>query len=364
MIYALIIFILSFILTALALPQILLVSYHKKLFDKPEARKQHRTPSSRLGGSCFVPILFFTVSLMGAVIIKLEPEIYLQAYTDSLSCTTFFAAGLILVYMMGLMDDLVGLGYKRKFLVQVLGALMLWLSGVGINSLGGLFGITAIPYWLSLPLTLLFVVYITNAINLIDGIDGLASGLGILGLLLFVLFSIFEFHLLNLLLFSAMLGILLPFWYYNVYRRRRRNFKLFMGDGGSLSLGYVLAYGALIFMHRYPNFDPWSSGYALTALAAFVVPCFDIVRVMMVRATSGKSLFLPDRNHVHHKMMQAGFSPLHSMYLLVLLSLGFILLNALLVPYLAPTWVLLVDLVVWCLFHLLLNRRIRSRVSS
>jgi UDP-GlcNAc:undecaprenyl-phosphate GlcNAc-1-phosphate transferase len=362
MIYAILIFVLSFLLTMLSLPQILLVSYQKKLFDKPEARKQHRTPSSRLGGFCFVPVLFFSVSLLGAVIIKLEPDTYLRTYTDSLSCMTFFAAGLILVYMMGLMDDLIGLGYKRKFVVQILGALMLWLAGVGINSLGGLFGITDVPYWMSLPLTLLFVVYITNSVNLIDGIDGLASGLGILALALFVVFSSVQmFHLLNLLLFSSMLGILLPFWYYNVYRRRRRNFKLFMGDGGSLSLGYVLAYGLLIYMHRYSQFDPWSSGQALIGLAAFVVPCFDIVRVMLVRARAGKSMFLPDRNHVHHKMMRAGFTPLRSMYLLVLLSLGFILLNTLLVRFLAPTWVLLADIFAWCLFHWLLNRRIRRR---
>lgn len=363
MIYAILIFVLSFLLTMLSLPQILLVSYRKKLFDKPEARKQHRTPSSRLGGFCFVPVLFFSVSLMGAVIIKLEPDTYLSTYTDSLSCITFFAAGLILVYMMGLLDDLVGLGYKRKFVVQILGALMLWLAGVGINSLGGLFGITDIPYWLSLPLTLLFVVYITNAVNLIDGIDGLASGLGILALALFVVFSSLKFHLLNLLLFSSMLGILLPFWYYNVCRRRRRNFKLFMGDGGSLSLGYVLAYGLLIYMHRYSQFDPWASGQALIGLAAFVVPCFDIVRVMLVRARAGKSMFLPDRNHVHHKMMRAGFSPLCSMYLLVLLSLGFILLNILLVRFMSATWVVISDLVVWCLFHYLLNRRIHARTA-
>ena len=84
MIYAILIFVLSFLLTMLSLPQILLVSYRKKLFDKPEARKQHRTPSSRLGGFCFVPVLFFSVSLMGAVIIQLEPDTYLSTYTDSL----------------------------------------------------------------------------------------------------------------------------------------------------------------------------------------------------------------------------------------------------------------------------------------
>lgn len=359
MIYAIIIFILSLALTSLALPQILLLSYQKKLFDKPEARKQHRMPSSRLGGATFVPVLFFCFSLVGAIVLKFESATYLTAYTEALSRIAFFAAGLILVYIMGVMDDLIDLGYKRKFLVQILGALMLWLSGVGINSLGGLLGIGDIPYWASLPLTLLFVVYVTNAFNLIDGIDGLASGLGILALVLFVLFSVQRFHLLNLLLFSSMLGILLPFWYYNVYRRRRRNFKLFMGDGGSLSLGYVLAYGILIFIHRYPDADPWENGQAMTGLAAFMLPCFDIVRVMLVRARAGKSMFLPDRNHIHHKMMRAGFSPLCSMYLLVLFSLFFILLNALLVPFLASTWIFLIDLAVWLLYHFLLNRRIR-----
>lgn len=364
MLYAIIIFCISFLFTAISLPQILLVSFHKKLFDKPEARKQHRTPSSRLGGSCFVPVLFFSVSLLGGCLIKLESVSYLSAYTDSLACMGFFAAGLILVYIMGLLDDLVGLGYKRKFLVQILGALMLWLAGVGINSLGGLFGITDIPYWLSLPLTLLFVVYITNAVNLIDGIDGLASGLGAVALILFVYFSYRHFHLLNLLLFSSMLGIVLPFWYYNVYRRKKRNFKLFMGDAGSLSLGYILAYGLLIFMHRRPDNDPWADHTALTVLAAFIVPCFDIVRVMLVRYRAGKGLFLPDRNHIHHKLLRAGLSPLQAMYVLVAFSLTFVALNALLGSFWAPTWVFLADVAVWLLFHAVLNRRLRILESQ
>ena len=304
MLYAVLIFIISFLFTVISLPQILLVSYQKKLFDKPEARKQHRTPSSRLGGSCFVPVLFFSLFLVGSCIIKLESLAYLSAYTESLSHMGFFGAGLVLVYIMGLLDDLIGLGYKRKFLVQIFGALMLWMAGVGLNSLGGLFGITEISKWVSLPLTILFVVYITNAVNLIDGIDGLASGLGVVALLLFAYFSAHHFHLLNLLLFSSMLGIMLPFWYYNVYRRRQRNFKLFMGDAGSLSLGYVLSYGLLIFMHRYPDCDPWAEGTSLIALAAFIVPCFDIVRVMLVRYRAGKGLFLPDRNHIHHARPQ------------------------------------------------------------
>lgn len=363
MLYAVLIFIISFLFTVISLPQILLVSYQKKLFDKPEARKQHRTPSSRLGGSCFVPVLFFSLFLVGSCIIKLESLAYLSAYTESLSHMGFFGAGLVLVYIMGLLDDLIGLGYKRKFLVQIFGALMLWMAGVGLNSLGGLFGITEISKWVSLPLTILFVVYITNAVNLIDGIDGLASGLGVVALLLFAYFSAHHFHLLNLLLFSSMLGIMLPFWYYNVYRRRQRNFKLFMGDAGSLSLGYVLSYGLLIFMHRYPDCDPWAEGTSLIALAAFIVPCFDIVRVMLVRYRAGKGLFLPDRNHIHHKLLRAGLKPLCVMYVLVAFSLLFVGLNVLLAPLCAPTWVFLADVAVWLLFHAILNRRL-SRMSA
>ena len=169
-------FVVALALGLILIPRILLISYKKKLFDIPDARKVHTVPVPRLGGLSFFPAVLIAVTLgIGAKAMfgPADDVILTKDYVEIL----FILAGLAMLYLVGEADDLVGVGYKAKFVVQIVASCLMVLSGTWLHSLWGLFGIYELPEWIGMPLTVAIVVYITNAINLIDGIDGLASGL-------------------------------------------------------------------------------------------------------------------------------------------------------------------------------------------
>lgn len=148
---------------------------------------------------------------------------------------------LFILYLIGMMDDLIGVRYRSKFVVQILCGILLVISGLCFDNLYGLFGIYVIPYYIGVPFTVFVIVYILNAINLIDGIDGLASGLSIIS---FLAFSCMFIHLqwwMYAFISLAAFSVLLPFFYYNVYGKIYRGRKIFMGDTGSLTIGMLLA---------------------------------------------------------------------------------------------------------------------------
>ena len=142
----------------------------------------------------------------------------------------FLFVGMTLLYLVGVCDDLVGVGYRYKFAVQIVSALLLVLSGNWFGSLGGLFGVYSVPAWVGIPVTVFIVVYITNAINLIDGIDGLASGLCSIALSVLSVIFFIRMQYVYALLAICTLGVLMPFWCYNVFGNANRGHKLFMGD--------------------------------------------------------------------------------------------------------------------------------------
>ena len=141
----------------------------------------------------------------------------------------FLFVGMTLLYLVGVCDDLVGVGYRYKFAVQIAAAFLLVLSGNWFDSFGGLFGIYSVPVWVGVPFTVFIVVYITNAINLIDGIDGLASGLCCIALSVLSVIFFLRGQYVYALLAICTLGILMPFWCYNVFGNANRGHKLFMG---------------------------------------------------------------------------------------------------------------------------------------
>ena len=155
------------------IPRILVISHKKRLYDVPDARKVHTMPVPRLGGLSFFPVILMSMFLV------IGFRLYFwDMDTSSLSFNMlyeylFLFVGMTLLYLVGVCDDLVGVGYRYKFAVQIAAALLLVLSGNWFDSLGGLFGIYTVPALLGVPVTVFAVVYVTNAINLIDGIDGL-----------------------------------------------------------------------------------------------------------------------------------------------------------------------------------------------
>ena len=349
------------------IPRILVISHKKRLYDVPDARKVHTMPVPRLGGLSFFPVILMSMFLV------IGFRLYFwDMDTSSLSFNMlyeylFLFVGMTLLYLVGVCDDLVGVGYRYKFAVQIAAAFLLVLSGNWFDSFGGLFGIYSVPVWVGVPFTVFIVVYITNAINLIDGIDGLASGLCCIALSVLSVIFFLRGQYVYALLAICTLGILMPFWCYNVFGNANRGHKLFMGDAGSLTLGYVISF-LIIHMSVTNEVSPiLSNPYMVIAFSTVLVPLLDVIRVVLHRLREHKNPFLPDKNHFHHKLLRTGMRVRMVMVCIIAISAFFILLNSSLAWRVDITYLFFLNLFCWSILHVGLNgliRRNRERKES
>ena len=353
---------LAVVLGMVIIPRILVISHKKRLYDIPDARKVHTTPIPRLGGLSFFPVILMSLFLvMGLYLYMDNPDLSGLSF-GMLYEFLFLFVGMTLLYLVGVCDDLVGVGYRYKFLVQILAAALLTLSGNWLGSLGGLLGVYAIPAWVGVPLTLFVVVYITNAINLIDGIDGLASGLCCIALSVLGLVFLYVHQPIYALLAICTFGVLIPFWCYNVFGNAKRGHKLFMGDAGSLTLGYVLSFLVIRLSVSEQASPSGPNPYMVVAFSTVLVPLFDVVRVVLHRRLrERKNPFLPDKNHFHHKLLRTGMRVRMVMVTILLVSMFFIGLNILLAWRMNVTLLVIINIVCWSLLHLTINVFIRRR---
>ena len=349
------------------IPRILVISHKKRLYDVPDARKVHTMLVPRLGGLSFFPVILMSMFLV------IGFRLYFwDMDTSSLSFNMlyeylFLFVGMTLLYLVGVCDDLVGVGYRYKFAVQIAAALLLVLSGNWFDSFGGLFGIYSVPVWVGVPFTVFIVVYITNAINLIDGIDGLASGLCCIALSVLSVIFFLRGQYVYALLAICTLGILMPFWCYNVFGNANRAHKLFMGDAGSLTLGYVISF-LIIHMSVTNEVSPTlSNPYMVIAFSTVLVPLLDVIRVVLHRLREHKNPFLPDKNHFHHKLLRTGMRVRVVMVCIIAISAFFILLNSSLAWRVDITYLFFLNLFCWSILHVGLNgliKRNRERKES
>lgn len=352
------VFILSVLLGMILIPNILLISYKKKLFDEPDERKVHSVPIPRLGGLSFFPVILITLCLVMGIYYCMGFSLDNISSHQTLYEFLFLTVGCMLLYLVGVTDDLIGVGYRYKFVVQILTAFLLVFSGNWINSLGGLFGIYDVPAWFGKPFTILVIVYITNAINLIDGIDGLASGLCSIALASLGGLLLLKHEYIYGLLALATLGVLIPFWFYNVFGNAKRGHKLFMGDAGSLTLGYILSFLVIHLSVVEPEKGAPNPDMVI-AFSTLLVPLLDVVRVVLHRLRNGKSPFLPDKNHIHHKLLRTGMRIRVILSTILGLSVFFIVINTFLVDRLNITLLLLLDIVLWTAIQLFINQGIK-----
>lgn len=345
--YLILAFVISVFIARMLIPRILLISMRKKLFDIPDSRKVHNKAIPRLGGVSFFPTVLFTFCFIYAVRL-LEGDGVASVYAcHLLPELLLFACGMTLLYLTGIADDLVGVRYRQKLAIQVICASFFPLSGLWLNNLYGLFGIHALDPCIGMPFTVLSIVFITNAINLIDGIDGLASGLSSVSLLIFTFLFIDKGLWSYAMLSVATFGVLVPFFYYNVFGSAERSRKIFMGDTGSLTLGYTLSFLAIKYSQVNPDVTSYTEGAFVIAFSTLIIPAFDVVRVVMVRAREGRNPFEPDKNHIHHKLLAIGLSPRKAMLALLCMSCAFSAVNILLMPYVNNTVMLVADIMVW-----------------
>lgn len=358
-------FVSAVILGRIIIPNILIISLRKRLFDVPDERKVHKRPIPRLGGVTFFPVILFSLCVFTAVRLMTGHGPADTSTTDLVCEFLFLTGGLTLLYIVGIADDLIGVRYRKKFLVQIISAAMFPLSGLYINNFYGLFGIYLIPAEVGIPLTMLLVVFITNAINLIDGIDGLASGLSMVALLVFgVLFVHFRMWSYAMLAFVTV-GVIIPFFSYNVFGSADLGRKIFMGDTGSLTLGYILSF----FVIKYCMYEPdmlltMKTSPVLVSFSVLMVPCLDVIRVVLRRARNKRSLFMPDKTHIHHKFLAMGFSPRRALVTIQLMSACFCAFTIVAILYMNNTLVFVIDVVVWTLLNLWFDHVISKRKNE
>ena len=356
-------FLVSVFLGRIIIPNILIISLRKRLFDQPDGRKVHNRPIPRLGGVTFFPVIVFTFAVVTALRVMANNISY-EVFTPTMACEfLFLIAGLTLLYIIGIADDLVGVRYRKKFLVQIISASLFPVAGLYINNFYDLFGINFIPAYIGYPLTVLLVVFITNAINLIDGIDGLASGLSMVALVIFgVIFMHYSLWNFAILAFICV-GVIVPFFAYNVFGNADKGRKIFMGDTGSLTLGYIISFFVIKYCMYVPGEDMQAYGSpVVVAFSVLLVPCLDVVRVVLKRARMGHPLFMPDKNHIHHKFLDMGFTPRKALITIQLMSAAFCAFSFVAVRYMDNTLVFVIDVVVWTLLNIWFNKIINKRL--
>jgi len=336
----------SFIITFLAVPIIIQISKLKKLYDVPDERKVHTQPIPSLGG----------VGIFGGFL--LASLLSISIYTNP-EFQYYFAAAFV-IFFLGLKDDLVVLTATKKFIGQVIAtSILIHLGGLRITSMHGLFGINELPEAFSMALTYLTIIVVINSFNLIDGIDGLAGSLGLLTMLVFgVYFFAIDMPAYALLSF-AMAGSLIAFLIFNNNPAR-----IFMGDSGSLMVGLVNSILVIKFISYADSPTvafPVASSVAV-GFAILIVPLLDTLRVFSIRMFGGRSPFTPDRNHVHHLLLDRGFGHTSITVCCVGLNIFFILL-AYTCRSLGPTNLMIMMLVIafTCLI-LLYNRKARVKL--
>lgn len=347
-------------LSNFVLPRISLVAFKKRLFDSVNCRKIHTAHIPRLGGLAFFPCI--TVTILSLILWhNFWEKSNLLGNSQSIQLASI-VCGLFMVYLMGMMDDLIGVRYRSKFIVQIICSFILIGSHLYIDTLGGLFGITSLPLYISLPFTILLIVYILNAINLIDGIDGLASGLSIIAFLAFgTIFIKLSWWLYAYMSFAA-LGVLLPFFYYNVFGKSKKGRKLFMGDTGSLTIGMLLAVMAIKLSKADLDKDVLLPNAIVLAFSFLIVPLLDVVRVVLHRIREKKSPFLPDKNHIHHKFIALGMTQRQAMISIVSISLLYAFFNIIMIHYCNITLLFSLDILTWTIMHCIITYKINKLI--
>lgn len=290
-------FLIACFLSIISIPIIINLSNLLHLTAKPGFRSSHETETPTLGG-----IAIFASTLI-AYFLWPHAENIVDANLISLSIT-----GVIILFFLGLKDDILALDSTKKLLVQICASLILIAMGnFKVNNFYGIFGVHEIPDFFSIPLTVFVFIAIINAINLIDGIDGLAGGISLIAGVGFGSWFILNNHFSFGCIAFAMSGSLLGFLRFNFSKTS----KIFMGDTGSLIVGYLISMFAVEFLALNVNYNNERSSYfnaPIIVMVLLIVPIFDTLRVFIVRIVKGGSPFVADRNHMHHILIDSGLN--------------------------------------------------------
>ena len=311
LIYLLISFFLALVVSLYTIPVVIRVSRTLKLFDNPCERSSAKSPIPTLGGiAIFLGFVF--ASTIG--LSKFEIPKFSYILTAS-----------ILIFFVGLKDDILNLPWKKKLIAQIIVAsLIIFFGDIHFTNLHGFGGIGEMSEILGALLTLFVMIVIINAFNLMDGIDGLAAGLSMMAALVFCIWFFISGHYDYAIISIALVGAIAGFFYFNAYGKEN---KIFMGDTGSLVLGTIMS--VIVIQFNEFNIDqtlPYAIASApAVSIGILIYPLADTLRVFIIRALQFKSPFTADKNHLHHRLLTLGFSHLQATYTIVSVNILFLI---------------------------------------
>ncbi len=302
-------FLISFLISFFSIPTIIKISRRKNLMDEPGMRSSHLRKIPNLGGIA----IFYSIGICASIFSHELFDLY-----------KFLFASLIILLYVGVMDDIVVMRAYKKLIAQVLvSALIVFGSDVRIRNLFGVFGIYELNYFLSSIFSIVTFIILINAFNLIDGIDGLAGSYSLMCSLFFGIsyYRLGEFNYPLVIFCAILIGSVLAFLYYNL--SNYRSTKIFMGDTGSMVLGFLLAFTAMCFIDIFidkkiagiPRYYLQSA--PVIAVAILILPIVDTLNVIIIRLSQKKSPFEADKNHIHHKLLDLGLSHRRSTFYII-----------------------------------------------
>lgn len=301
------VFITAFIVVLYATPPLIKVAILKRLFDEPGERKIHKRVVPTIGGIIIFAATLFSYSLWFELdFTKIRNMFELSQVYQYIREFKLIVATMLMLFFVGIKDDIIGTAPIKKLIAHVLAALILVLVGnIRITGLHGVFEVEELPYWASVFLSLFTYIVVVNAFNLIDGVDGLAGGVGFIACMAFGFWFVFAGDIILASLAFALGGSLMGFLVFNFSPA-----KIFMGDSGSLTIGLVLCVLSIKLI-EYPvqhlnGLMPYLSK-PVYVVAVLIYPLADTLRIFTLRAAAGISPFSADRNHLHHRLIDMGF---------------------------------------------------------
>lgn len=326
------------------MPIIIKVARSVNLLDQPDNRKIHSISTPSMGGIaifCGVIIaLLFSVSMIDVMNEK------------------YFLGGILMIFLLGIRDDLSSLQANHKLVVQVFAAaLIVFFNGIEIHGLNGLFGWNDFPWYFNELFTIFIIVVMTNAFNLLDGIDGLAGSVGLLVSLGFCFLFYQVGDMFSASVSMAIAGALIAFLLYNWFPSR-----VFMGDTGSMMLGFILS----VLVVKYLLVPVEVSGEispVAVILSFLILPVYDTLRVFIIRFLAGRPPLSPDRNHIHHVLLKLGFNHGQAALRLIAFNIAIVVL-VYLFQFLGELWLILAMATTVITIGAILDRKIAKRESA
>ena len=300
----------SYLVTSQSLPFIIYFSKVKNLTAKVDERSSHSSNIPNIGGIGIIA---------GIYLVTLSLSFFILNYEESKFIIALFISLLVLLFI-GFKDDMIGLSAIAKLLTEIFtAAAFIILTDCRLDNFYGLFGIYEINYYVSIIFSIFIFVVTINSYNLIDGIDGLAGGYGIIAMIAFLFLSLEANNTVGLILCITIIGSLAGFLKFNLSQSKR---KIFMGDTGSLVVGFLISVITLIILSSNNDYSQVSNNIPVLVLSILSFPYIDTLRVMFIRKKNKQKFFEPDKNHIHHKLINTGKSHISSTIIILAVYLS------------------------------------------